>query len=389
MILAALTGLTPLATDMYIPAFPAMSNDLSASNSFIQSSITAYMLGLVFGQLLLGPISDQIGRRKLLITGAWLFALFSIACAIASDASILAVARLLQGMAGAAGMVIARAVIGDWYSGPEAAKRFSGLTMIFAIAPIIAPVLGGLLLGIGSWRLIFAVLAVLGVLLALATLARVPESLPPERRHETSLTEAFLTMGALLKKRTFVGYVLVFSCSTIALFAYLSTASFVLQGIFGLSEWMTSLLFGLNALGMLIGGAVFGALSKNTPLHKFLIIGVILGIISTVIQWLLAVTLIPTLITLFITMLALGLLFPASMAAGQAAASHASGSASALLGAVQCLFGAIAAPLVGLLGTDSAKPMAILMIIGFLLAGIALLLLVRPWHHQDITPIKP
>ncbi|MFT4265655.1 MAG: Bcr/CflA family efflux MFS transporter [Xenophilus sp.] len=387
VILAALTGLTPLATDMYIPAFPAMANELSATGSFIQSSIAAYMLGLVLGQLLLGPISDRTGRRKLLIAGAWLFALFSAACALAPDAGVLAVARLLQGVAGAVGMVLARAVIGDWYNGPEAARRFSALTMIFAIAPILAPLLGGLLLGIGSWRLIFAVLAALGVLLALATQARVPESLPPERRHGGSLTEVFRMMGALLKQRAFVGYVLVFACSTVALFSYLAAASFVFQGLFGLSEWTTSLLFGLNALGMLVGGALFGVLSKHTPLHSFLIVGVVLGVLSAVAQWLLAGALVPVLVALFLAMLALGLLFPASMAAGQAAAPHAPGGASALLGAGQCLLGAVAAPLVGLFGTNSAKPMATLMIAGFVLAGIALLLLVRPWQRQGTARI--
>ena len=382
VILAALTGLTPLATDMYIPAFPAMSNEFSASSSAIQASIATYMLGLVLGQLLLGPISDRTGRRKLLIAGAWLFALFSAACVMAADASVLAVLRFLQGLAGAVGMVLARAVIGDWYRGADAAKRFSVLTMIFAVGPILAPVLGGLLLGVGSWRVIFAVLTASGVVLALATQAWVPESLPRERRHGGSLAHVFRTMAALLRQRAFVGYVLVFACSTVALFAYLAAASFVLQGIFGLSEWATSLLFGLNALGMLVGGALFGALSKHTHLHNFLIVGVVLGIVSSTVQWLFAGLLIPTLAALFVAMLALGLLFPASMAAGQAETPHAPGGGSALLGAGQCLFGAAAAPLVGLFGTASAKPMAALMMIGFAMAGVALLLLVRPWRRQ-------
>ncbi|MFT4191822.1 MAG: Bcr/CflA family efflux MFS transporter [Comamonas sp.] len=389
VILAALTGLTPLATDMYIPAFPAMASELSATGSAIQSSIAAYMLGLVLGQLLLGPISDRTGRRTLLIAGAWLFALFSAICALAPDAGVLVAVRWLQGVAAAVGMVLARAVIGDWYHGPDAAKRFSALTMIVAVAPILAPVLGGLLLRIGSWRLIFAALAVLGVLLALATQARVPESLPPERRHGGSLAGVFRTMAALLKQRAFVGYALVFACSTVALFAYLAAASFVFQGLFGLSEWTTSLLFGLNALGMLAGGVLFGALSRKTHLHSFLIVGVVLGVMAAAVQWLLAGVLGATLVALFFAMLALGLLYPASMAAGQAAAPHAPGGASALLGAGQCLFGAIAAPLVGLFGTSSARPMAALMIAGFALAGLALLLLVRPWHAQDSASITP
>ncbi|MDX5630844.1 MULTISPECIES: Bcr/CflA family efflux MFS transporter [unclassified Brenneria] len=383
LILAAMTGLTPLATDMYIPAFPAMANELAASGSAIQSSIAAYMLGLVVGQLLLGPISDHTGRRPLLVAGAWLFALFSAVCVVAPGADLLILARLLQGMAGAAAMVLARAIIGDWYNGAEAARRFSALTMIFAVGPILAPVLGGLLLGVGSWRLIFVVLAVLGVLLALPSMVWIPESLPPARRHTDSLVQAFRTMGALLKRRVFVGYVLVFAFATVSLFAYLAGVSFVLQSVFGLSEWVTSLLFGLNAIGMLLGGAVFGALSRQYHVHRFLVAGVVLGLVATSILWGFSVSLLPTLAALFVAMLATGLVFPAVLAAGQAAAPHASGGASALLGAGQCLFGALAAPLVGVFGVESVRPMAGIMIAGFVLGGTALIVLIQPWRQHD------
>lgn len=388
LILAAMTGLTPLATDMYIPAFPAMVDELAASSSAIQSSIAAYMLGLVAGQLLLGPISDRTGRRPLLVSGGWLFALFSAVCAVAPGAELLILARLLQGMAGAAAMVLARAIIGDWYSGAEAARRFSVLTMIFAIGPILAPVLGGLLLGVATWRLIFVVLAVLGVLLVLPAMVWVPESLPPARRHADSLVQAFRTMGALLKQRVFVGYVLVFSFTTVSLFAYLAGASFVMQRMFGLSEWVTSLLFGLNAIGMLLGGAAFGVLSRQYHVHRFLVAGVILGLVATSILLCFSGSLLPTLAALFGVMFATGLVFPAAMAAGQAVVPHAAGGASALLGAGQCLFGALAAPLVGVFGVESPQPMAGIMIAGFVLGGAALMVLIQPWRQYDPIQIN-
>jgi MFS transporter, DHA1 family, multidrug resistance protein len=391
LILAALTGMTPLATDMYLPAFPAMSQSLHVSSSTIQLTLTAYMLGMVVGQMLIGPISDATGRRRLLLAGGLLYAVFSLLCAVAPNAPTLDVARLLEGGTGAAGMVLARAVVSDWYQGVQAAKRFSILSMIFAAAPVFAPVIGSLVLRVASWRSIFVVLAVIGVLLLGAVARWVPESLPVERRHSGGVPAAFRAMGSLVRQRAFLGYVLTFSLASAAMFAYISGSSFVFQNVYGKSETVYSLIFASNALGLLIAGAVFGALSHRVRLNTMLTVGVLLGLAAASAQIAVSSTghsvLATTWLFTFLTMVAMGLTIPSVMTIGQEVGHRAGGAASAALGAGQCLFGGIASPIVGLLGTSSDRPMATVMIIGFGCATLALLALSRPWQgYGEPTP---
>ncbi|MCX4767792.1 multidrug effflux MFS transporter [Streptomyces sp. NBC_01275] len=392
-VLGALTAVAPLATDMYVPGFPSMGDALGASSSAVQLTMTAFLAGLVVGQLIIGPLSDGLGRRRLLISGAAGFVLLSLACAVAPNVAVLTGARFLQGVAGAAGMVLARAVLTDRFHGAELPRHFAVLSQVMGVAPIAAPVLGGAILSVATWRAVFAVLAVLGVLLLLAVLRAVPESLPPERRHGGGVASTFRAMGSLLARRTFMGYVLVIALVSAALFTYISGSSFVFENLHGVSSTTYSLIFATNAVGMLVAGAVFSRLAgRGVRLNTLLTAGVgisLVGALAQVVQ-VMAVgeTLVGTWITLFVTVTGIGLVFPGGMSIGQAVGRAAPGAASALLGGLQFLFGALASPLVGVFGEDSSRPMALIMLIAVAAAGLALVGLARPWQGHG-EPDRP
>ncbi|MGW0333217.1 multidrug effflux MFS transporter [Streptomyces sp. NPDC003011] len=383
-VLGALTAVAPLATDMYVPGFPAMGDALGASSSAVQLTMTAFLAGLVVGQLVIGPLSDGLGRRRLLISGTIGFVLFSLVCVIAPNVALLTVARFLQGVAGAAGMVLGRAVLTDRFHGAELPRYFAVLSQVMGVAPIAAPVLGGAILSVSTWRAVFAVLAVFGALLLLAVVRAVPESLPPERRHGGGFASTFRAMGSLLGRRAFMGYVLVIALVSAALFAYISGSSFVFENLHGVSSTTYSLIFATNAVGMLIAGAVFSRLAGRVRLNTLLTVGVGVSLLGALAQVLLVVfvgeTLVGTWITLFVTVGGVGLVFPGGMSIGQAVGRAAPGAASALLGGLQFLFGAFASPLVGLFGEDSSLPMALIMLIAVAAAGVALVGLARPWQ---------
>ncbi|MCK9873773.1 multidrug effflux MFS transporter [Nocardiopsis dassonvillei] len=383
MMLAALTAIAPFATDMYVPAFPQVTEDLDASAASVQLSMTAFLVGLAVGQILLGPISDSRGRRGILLGGTALFAVFSLVCALAPTVEILNVARVLQGASGAAGMVIARAVISDRFHGSEAPRHFSTLAIILFIAPVLAPVVGGGVLEVASWRVVFLVLAAFGALLVAGVLAWVPESLPPERRESGGVGATFAAMGALLGNRAVMGYVLLLAFGSAGLFTYIVSSTYVFQGIYGVSTMEYSLIFGGNAVGMVIAGIVFGALSKRVRVNNLLLLGVALALGSsallTVLLLLTGGGFASTWACLFVLVFGIGIAFPAATTLAQSVGHESPGATSALVGGGQFILGAAAAPLAGLFGTASTVPMAAVLTASFLLGGAALLVLARPW----------
>lgn len=385
-VLGALTAVAPLAIDMYIPGFPQMGTSLHASDSAVQLSMTAFLAGLVVGQVVIGPLSDGLGRRRLLISGTALFAVLSLICAVAPTVETLIGARFLQGVAAAAGMVLARAVITDWFHGPDLPRYFSLLSLILGVAPVAAPVLGGAILSISTWRAIFVVLTVVGVLLVLAVLAKVPESLPLARRRTGGLGGNFKAMGHLLGRRPFLGYTLTLSFSAAALFTYIAGSSFVFENLYDVSATQYSLIFASNAAGTLLSGVAFGALSRQLLMNTLLTVGVAAAVFGIVAQAALLATVGGTLagtwVCLFVTLVGIGLVFPAAMTLGQTVGRQAPGAASALLGGTQFLLGAIASPLVGVFGTRSAVPMAVIMLVALGCAALSLIVLVRPWQRH-------
>ncbi|MFJ1901569.1 multidrug effflux MFS transporter [Streptomyces sp. NPDC088115] len=389
-VLGALTAVAPLATDMYVPGFPSMGAALHASSSAVQLTLTAFLAGLVVGQLVIGPLSDGWGRRRLLLSGVAGFVLLSLLCAVAPNVELLTAARFLQGVAGAAGMVLARAVITDCFRGADVPRYFALLSQIIGIAPIAAPVIGGAVLSLSTWRAVFVVLAVIGALLLAAVFGKVPETLPPGRRHGGGLGGTLRTMGGLLTHRAFMGYVLVLGFASAALFAYISGSSFVFENVHGVSATVYSLIFASNAVGMLIAGATFARLSRRVRMNTLLIAGLLVSGVGAVallvVPALAGESLAATWSCLFVTMAGIGLVFPATMSIGQTLGRAAPGAASALLGGLQFLFGALASPLVGVLGEDSATPMAVILLTALALAGLALVLLARPWlGHGEVA----
>ncbi|MEU5553907.1 MULTISPECIES: multidrug effflux MFS transporter [unclassified Micromonospora] len=361
VLLGALTAIGPLSLDTYLPAFPEMARDLSASQAQIQLSLTTCLVGMAIGQLVTGPLSDRWGRRLPVLIGVGAYVLMSLACAFAPSAETLAALRFAQGFAGGMGTVVARAVVRDLYSGRAAAKYFSRLVLIFGIAPMAAPALGSLVLGFGGWETIFLALALVGVLLVAAVAWRLPETLPVARRNTGGLSATAAAGRAVLADRVFLGYALTQGLAFAGLFAYLSGSSFVLQDVFGLSAGAFSLLFGVNAVAFVAVGQVNARLLDRHDPRPLLIWGLGLGLFSAL--GLLVGALLGSLplvvVALFLFLGSLGTVMPNGTALALERHSSHAGTAAALLGSLQAVIAAGAAPLVGLGGEGSAVPMAV------------------------------
>ncbi len=255
-LLGALVGIAPFAVDTYLPAFSVIGRDLGTGIEQVQTTLGVFLAGFCIGMLVCGPLSDRYGRRRLLVSGTTLFMLTSIGCAVVAGIEQLIVLRLLQALGGGAASVLARTIVRDVYPPEEAAKVLSLMAIITAIAPLIAPGLGGLILVHAGWRVIFVGLAVYGVLCLLATKALLPETLPPERRNRAGLLAAFLAYGRILKDPYALGYVIAGGAVFGGLFAYITGSPFVYIDYFGVTpEWHGyGALYALNVVSqMLIG----------------------------------------------------------------------------------------------------------------------------------------
>ncbi|WP_405669962.1 multidrug effflux MFS transporter [Streptomyces sp. NBC_01527] len=388
LVLGGLTALPPLSMDMYLPALPAVTDALHAPAATVQLTLTACLGGMALGQVVVGPMSDRWGRRRPLLLGMVVYVLATALCVFAPTTELLIGFRLLQGLAGAAGIVIARAVVRDMYDGVEMARFFSTLMLISGVAPVIGPLIGGQVLRFTDWRGIFAVLTVVGVLLTLVVWKWLHETLPPEERHTGGVGDALRTMRGLLGDRTFTGYMVAGSLAFAALFAYVSASPFVVQEIYGASPQTFSLLFGINSIGLITVGQINGKiLVGRISLDKALGFG--LGVIVLAATALLLMTsgafgdvgLVPVATGLFVLMSAMGLAMPNTNALALMRTKHAAGSASALLGTSSFLIGAIASPLVGIAGDATAVPMAVVQLVCAVGAMACFLGLCRPWQR--------
>ncbi|GAA3756697.1 DHA1 family bicyclomycin/chloramphenicol resistance-like MFS transporter [Spinactinospora alkalitolerans] len=372
--LGALTAVGPLSIDMYLPAFPELSRDLATGAPQVQLTLTACLVGLALGQLVIGPLSDSVGRRRPLLIGTACYSVISLLCAFAPAVEALTGLRFLQGVAGAAGMVIARAMVRDIYSGPAATRLFSRLMLIIGLAPILAPVFGGQLMLVTSWRGIFVTLAVLGVLLFALAWVVLKESLPPEKRRGDGPLAVVGVFARLLRDPVFLALMLTQALASVGLFGYVSGFSFVAQNVYGVSAQAFSLLFGLNGLGMVVFSQVNGFLAGRVSERSVLTVVLSVAAASGVGLLLVTVAGLPFAFTcalLFVIMCSLSFTMPntTSLALGRYPLN--AGSASALLGTVQFLIGATASPLVGLAGEDSAMGMALVVMAGLVGAFLA------------------
>jgi MFS transporter, DHA1 family, multidrug resistance protein len=362
VVLGLLSTFGPLSLDLYLPALPQLADDLGASVSLAQLSITACLVGLAVGQLVAGPLSDRLGRRPPLIVGLVAFLLASVACALAPSAAVLVLLRLVQGLAGAAGIVISRAIARDLYSGRALMIFFSRLLLVAGLAPVIAPVLGGQLTRIMTWRGIFGVLAGFGAVLLLAGLFGLKETLPPERRIVGGFRRTLQGYNTLLHDRFFVGCALSSGLAGASMFAYIAGSTFVLQRIYGMSPQGFSLVFGCISLGLVAAAQGGARLALVWPLPRVLGFGLTINLLGatalliTVISGLPLGALIGALV---IMVCAVGLIFPTANALAMADYPDLAGTASSLQGLSQFVFGAVAAPLVGIAGEQTALPLGI------------------------------
>ncbi|MDQ0760227.1 multidrug effflux MFS transporter [Streptomyces canus] len=392
LLLGGLTATPPLAMDMYLPSLPEVTDALHAPAATVQLTLTACLLGMALGQLVVGPMSDRWGRRRPLLAGLVVYVVATALCAVAPTVEFLVGFRLAQGLAGAAGIVIARAVVRDLYDGLAMARFFATLMLIGGVAPIVAPLIGGQILRVTDWRGVFVVLTVIGALLAALVWARLPETLPAAERHTGGVGEALHAMRRLLADLPFTGYLLTGGFAFAALFAYISASPFVIQEIYGASPQTFSLLFGLNSVGLVIVGQINGkVLVGRVSLDRALGVGLLIVTAAATALLLMAtgtfgeVGLAPVAAALFVLMSAMGVTLPNAQSLALLRTTHSAGSASALLGTSSFLIGAIASPLVGMAGEDTAVPMAVVQLAAALVALTCFMAMCRSGNRRATT----
>ncbi len=374
LVLGALIALGPLTIDMYLPALPAIADDLHTSSSAVQLTLTGTLLGLGLGQLAIGPFSDAVGRKRPLVLGTAVHVLASLLIIVAPNVAVLGLLRVLQGVGAAAAMVVAMAVVRDMFSGRAAATALSRLMLVMGAAPILAPTLGAAVLLHGSWRWVFAVLAVLGVALMLVAIFLLKETLPPARRRTGAFGPVLRTYRSLVTDRQFVVLTLVAALGMSALFSYVSGSSFVLQDGYGLDQQQFGLVFGIGAVAI-IGASQFNVVLLNRYSPERIVLfalggAVASGVVLTVLT-LAGGGLLGFVVPLFFLLGTIGFVLPNAPALALSRHGEAAGTAAALLGATQFALGALIAPLVGVLGNDGPA-MAVTMTGGAAIAWLAL-----------------
>lgn len=373
--LSLLAGLAAFSIDLYLPAFPAMAEELSTSATGIQLSLTAFLIGAGAGQLVFGPWSDRAGRMTPLLTGLALFLAASVATVFATSAEMLMIARLLQGLGGAGGMVIGRAIILDRATGKAAARALSLMMLIGGVAPVIGPVVGGVLAEPIGWRGLLAVVAGLGLAALGATLLFVRESLPRAEREARKGT-AQSGIGKALRSRAYLGHVAAFAFGMAIMMAYISASPFVYQTMIGLSPMGYGIAFAANAVGMMVATTLSARLVARFSVRALTAAGLAISLVAILVLlafsfadapagWLIA--------PLFFAIAPLGLVFGNATALALSAVPHAAtGTASALLGLLQFALAGIVAGLVGISGEHTALPLALTMLASALAAILGL-----------------
>lgn len=377
LILGALTAFGPLAIDFYLPAFPAMAQAFATDEKHVQTTLAAYFLGLSIGQLAYGPVADRFGRRKPLLFGVALFALASLGCAFAPNLDSLIVGRFIQALGGCAGMVLARAIVSDKCDPVASAKVFSQLMLVMGLAPILAPLLGGMLINVAGWQSIFLVLSLFSAGALLAIGLGLPESLPAHvpRQPLSGALRQYLRLAA---DRVYLGHALTGGIAIAGMFAYIAGSPFVFIKLYGVPAEHYGWLFGTNAAGFILVAQVNARLlAKRGPaflLVRAVWVYLLAGLVLLAVAALRPTQLWPLLIPLFVCLASLGCIIPNAAACAMNGQGARAGSASALMGSLQFSVAAAAAALVGVLHDGSAVPMAlVLSVCGTLVVSVALL----------------
>jgi len=392
-LLLLLTVFGPISMDLYLPALPALTAELGAATSTAQLTVTACLVGLALGQLFAGPMSDRFGRRPVLLVGVVAYVVTSLLCATSPTVESLVLARLVQGLAGGVGIVIAQAAGRDVYSGPTLLRFYGQLTVVGGLAAVVGPLLGGQLTAVTDWRGLFVVLAAVGTLLLLTALALFPETLPAQQRTRGGFTQTGRDYRVLLSDRMYVGAVLSQGFTYAALFAYLAGATFVLQRIYGMSPQGYALAFGLNSVGFMVFGHLGGRSAATWGPHRTLLTGTAISAVGASGLLLAGLSPMPVgVVVVSLLVLASGAAFtsPAATTLALAGYPQMAGTASSLLGMVRFGLGGIAAPLVGVAGAASILPLGVVTLICLALAaGSYLALTFRARRAQAPTTTTP
>ena len=380
VVLGALVALGPLTMDLYLPALPRITVELGVSSSVTQLTLTGTLAGLALGQLIVGPLSDSLGRRKPLIAGIVLHMLASAVCLAAPGFAVLGVGRVLQGIGASAVMVVAIAVVGDLFADAAAATVLSRLMLVLGVAPVVAPSLGAVVLLHASWHWVFGVLVVLaGCLLVVAAVA-LPETLPPSARRPLRVGAVGSTYAELIRDARFVILVLVAALAMSGLFAYISGASFVLQGHYGLDQQVFATVFGAGAISFITASQINVVMLKRFSPQSIVVCALAAAVVAGVAFVTLALAhaggLAGFLLPVWSILAAMGLVIPNAPAVALSRHHDAAGTAAALLGAAQFGIGAAVAPIVGVLGNDELA-LAVVMTTGVVVALVALVTVIR------------
>lgn len=361
LLLGLLSAIGPFAIDMYLPALPAIGQTLGADIGAVQMSLTAFFLSLGAGQLLFGPVSDMVGRKPPLYAGLALFALASVGCALATDIQTLIVLRLLQGLGAAAGMAIPRAVVRDLHTGTDAARLMSLLILVFSVSPILAPLAGSAVIAFAGWRGVFWAVTIAAVAGLAMMATQLEETRPPADRVESSLGSALAAYGLLLRDWHYLGLVFIGGFAMAGFFTYLASSSFVMIGHYGLSPAMYSVAFGVNAAAFIGASQFTGPLGERYGLVGLVKFGVVASSLAMLAMfayfagggdslWVLVVL-------YFVASGFMGLVIPTTGVLALEMHGAIAGTASALLGTLQMLTGALAMTVVGMFSDGRPLPM--------------------------------
>lgn len=373
VLLGLVTAIGPLATDMYLPAFPQLDHDLAHGPGAAQMTLAAWFLGLAIGQFSQGPLSDRFGRKGPLIVGLGIFALASAGCALAHDYGLFCFFRFLGALGGSACAVIPRASVRDVATGRKGAHIMAQLTLVFGVMPILAPTLGSLVMQFGSWRNIFWLAAVYAALAIVGTQIMLPDTLAPERRIRLAASDILSRYRTILAEPVFLSNALITSFSSFVMFAYLGGAPVLFEQVLGFSPSGFGIFFGVNASFFILGTQINGRLIHHFPMPAILEAAILWSCVLSVVFVALAVMGVagphhPLLTCALITSTtaALGFIGPNGTVLSFSRHGQHAGSASALLGTLQFALGALSSVLVGLMPQHGALPTAIGMATGAL-----------------------
>ena len=393
LMLASLTAIGPLTIDLYLAAFPEIVSELDTTQAKVQLTMTATLAGLALGQLIIGSVSDSFGRRRPLLIALTVYVLASVAIIGVGQVEALTALRAVQGLSGAAGMVLSLAVVRDRFGGLGIGKVISRLMLVVGVAPILAPTIGAQILRFGSWRTMFAVLAGFGVLLLVLAAVFLKESLPPQRRRTGGARAALASYRSLVTDWSFIGAVLMGAFYMGAMFTYVASSTFVFQEGFGLTASEFGYIFGAGALAVTAGSQINGALVGRLRPERIVTVVIATG-------WVLALALFgltltvsgggqgfwPLVLVLVPTLGTVGFVLPSVPAIVLERNGHRAGSAAALNGAMGFVLGALITPISGFLG-GTATAMAGVMFAVITISAVLLLAVRRGWSTEHVARV--